>query len=93
MCYTMLNGMKNRSLTLPVLGIVMLTCAAYFAWPKMTDSSKPSQQQKFTPMAVATPHRERAKLKPQPKKDEEGPIKVSFKIKPSFVDPQFMKKG
>ena len=84
----MFDGMKYRTLTLPILLGIVLFFAAYLAWPKANDSSKPSQQ-KFVPMSVATPHRERTKLQPQ----KEGPIKVSFKLKPSFVDPESMKKG
>lgn len=85
----MLDGMKKRSLTY-VSGIALLTLAACLTYPKLSDSPKQSQQ-KFVPMSVSTPHHERTKLQPKPQK--EGPIKVSFKLKPSFVDPEDLKKG
>ena len=87
-CYTMFDGMKKRSLTY-VSGIALLALAACIAWFKLSDSPKQSQQQKSVSISVATPHRERTKLQPQ----KEGPIKVSFKLKPSFVDPEALKKG
>ena len=78
--------MKIRSLTLPVLGIVVLTLAAYFAWPKLTIDSKP--ESKFVPMAAATPRRERVQTpitsNNKPTKAVK-PVKVSFGLKASFT--------
>lgn len=77
----MLDGMKYRTLTLPLLGIVLFF-AAFIAWPKATDNSKPVKQ--FVPMSVATQHHEQTEFKQKEKKNQK-PIPVKFGLKASFV--------
>ena len=74
--------MTYRTLTLPLLGIILFF-AAYLAWPKMDDSKAPLQQ-KLVSMPTATPHREKAEPKKETKTKK---IPVRFGLKASFIDP------
>ena len=76
--------MNNRTLTLVMSGIALLTLGACLTYPKLEDSPKQSQQ-KFVPMSVATPRHERAKLQ---KNTNQEPVKVALRLKASFVDPK-----
>lgn len=68
--------MKNRTLTLPIIGIALLTAAAIFTWPKLTGGQEKTSNE-FVPLTAEMPHHERVR----PEKEDEDPVRVHFGLR------------